>query len=112
MSIWETAMGILSDLFGAGRQRDATQDQQLSDLAARVAALERAPSADNGAAIETLTAHVNTLQVALAELASRVTAIAERQVIDSTARAAVQSVSDRVTAIEREIEDVRALDAS
>lgn len=62
-------MGLLSDLFGAGKRRDETQDATIAALAARVAALEANPPS----------------------------------VVDQAARDAVQSVSQRVSAIEADI---------
>lgn len=64
-------MGILNDLFGAGKQRDAAQDAVIGDLSARVRALEQAP-ADNGnsEALAALAARLAAIEQEFAEVSA------------------------------------------
>lgn len=41
-------MGILSDLFGAGRRRDEAQDRHIEELMSRVLTLEQSPGGGVG----------------------------------------------------------------
>lgn len=106
-------MGILSDLFGQGRQRDAQQDTRLDDLTARLAALETggvpaAPAGDGGE----LATRVETHRILLAELTGQASNIADTtttlgQSINGLATTA-QALHERLVAVEQEIADVRA----
>lgn len=105
-------MGILSDLFGQGRQRDAQQDARIDEINARVVALEQgggmAPAGDDGE----LAARVETQRALLAELTGQVSGIADTagalgQSINGLAQTA-QALHERLAAIEQELADVRA----
>lgn len=106
-------MGILSDLFGQGRQRDAQQDTRLDDLTARLAALEAggvpaAPAGDGGE----LATRVESHRILLAELTGQVSNIADTaatigQSINGLAQTS-QALHERLSVVEQEIADVRA----
>ena len=80
-------MGILSDLFGAGKRRDEAQD-------ARIAALEARPAGD----AETLAA----MQAAIDGLAGAETVDDVARAAVAGSAAAVQALHERVAVIEAE----------
>lgn len=105
-------MGILSDLFGQGRQRDAQQDARIDEITARMAALEQGGGAIPGGEDGDLAARIDTQRVLLAGLTGQVSDIADTagalgQSINALAQTA-QALHERLSTVEQEIADVRA----
>lgn len=105
-------MGILSDLFGQGRQRDAQQDARIDEITARMAALEQGGGATPGGEDGDLAARIDTQRVLLAELTGQVSNIADTaatlgQSINGLAQTS-QALHERLSVVEQEIADVRA----
>jgi hypothetical protein len=97
--MWEGIMGLLSDLFGAGKRRDEAQD-------ARIAALEARPV---GAEDVEARGSITALTDALAGMAGRVATLEGRETVDDVARAAAagaaaatQGLHERLAVIEAE----------
>lgn len=113
-------MGILSDLFGAGKRRDEAQDTRIEELVSRVLTLEQSPGGGVGQpALDALAETVDAQRAVIAELTAQVAALHERPMVDEVARAAAAGASaathalhERISAIEDEIEDVRAFAAA
>lgn len=113
-------MGILSDLFGAGKRRDEAQDRHIEELMSRVLTLEQSPGGGVGQpALDALAETVDAQRAVIAELTGQIATLTERQAIDDVARAAAAGASaathalhERISELEDELADVRAFVAA
>ena len=113
-------MGILSDLFGAGKRRDEAQDTRIEELVSRVLTLEQSPGGGVGQpALDALAETVDAQRVVIAQLTGEVVALTERPAVDDVARAAAAGASaathalhERISELEDELADVRAFAAA